>query len=130
MIHTSGIPERDYRVYTYVFPLYTDSISASKGAIVVNLKANFFSDMILAVSQRGNYTDGPILVCNTQGQVISTQESEIFLSDCSQQEYFQKAMASKNPSGSEIVSHLGEPYAMTYSRIENSDWIFIGLTPY
>lgn len=49
MIHTNGIPERDY-LCTYVFHLYTDSISVSKGAIIVNIKASFLSDMILAVS--------------------------------------------------------------------------------
>lgn len=129
-IHTDGIPERDYQVYTYIFPLYTDSISASKGAIIVNLKASFLADMILAVSQRGNYTEGPILVCDTQGRVISTQGPESFLSDCSQQEYFQLASSSETPSGSEIISLSGEQYAVTYSRMADSDWIFIGLTPY
>lgn len=130
MIHTDGIPAREYQVYSYIFPFYTDSISASKGAIIVNLKASFLSDMILAVSQRGNYTDGPILVCNTKGQIISTQGPEPFLTDCSQEEFFQKAFNSETYSGSETISFSDTRYAMTYSRTKDQNWIFIGLTPY
>lgn len=130
VIHTEGVPSRDFEVFTYVFPYYSSSITASEGAIVVNLRASFLSDMILSVSERGNYTEGPILVCGEDGRVVCGQAAGGFLADCTDEEFYQIASDSRVLSGSQDVTMGGERYAMTYSKTDKDGWIFIGLSPY
>lgn len=130
VIRTNGVPEQSYEVFSYVFPFYSNAISASEGAIVVNLRASFLSDMILSVSERGNYTEGAVLVCDEKGRVVCGQAEEGFLADVTGEEFYRIADASRELSGSAMVTRDGERFAMTFTRPDADGWIFIGLSPY
>lgn len=119
----SAAPE----VYSYVYPYRTGG--GLQGVIIINFKTSLLSEMILALSERGNRYSEDLFAVDTQGNTVIASLENSPVTEQDRQAIVDRCLASSAGSDAfEMPLSDGQEHLVTFSRSEEGDWTFISLS--
>lgn len=97
------------------------------GMIVIDVKMSVVQDLTTGINLDDQQQ---IHFISHDGRVITNGTDQTENSKITQQDFYQKLVASEEETGSEIVTFEGIEYLMTYNKIASTGNVLIGLVPY
>lgn len=114
-------------VYSYVYPYRTGG--GLQGVIIINFKTSLLSEMILALSERGNRYSEDLFAVDTQGNTVIASLENSPVTEQDRQAIVERCLASSAASDAfEMPLSDGQEHLVTFSRSEEGDWTFISLS--
>ncbi|CAN7762229.1 AraC family transcriptional regulator [Paenibacillus sp. LjRoot153] len=106
-------------------PVYSGQ---TKSAIVLDLKETYIQNTMSSISSSSN--DTSTFVMDSKGTVISHSDSEQFMKNFSENNYFQHILSDEGSQGSFVQSLDHHKFLTTYVKSETLDWVFVSVRPY
>jgi AraC-like DNA-binding protein len=120
-VHVPGFSE-EQRVLTFVLLPGYYALMPAQGALLINVDAEYIQSLI------GGYKNDAadeLFVVNAQGQVLTHSQSELFLTDLSQDANIQHILETDQPSGYFMD---GERQLVTFVKSADMDWMFVSIS--
>ncbi|WP_413371894.1 helix-turn-helix domain-containing protein [Paenibacillus taichungensis] len=112
------------------FLLYPDYsfLSSANPLISINVEEQSILTTIRKIARADSMSN--VFVMNSQGQVLSHTDSELFLKDLSQEEYVQRILSEGKSEHSFTTAILKKKHLVTYVKSAEMDWYFVSVAPY
>ncbi|MFC4778800.1 helix-turn-helix domain-containing protein [Paenibacillus sp. GCM10023252] len=117
-------------VYSYAAYDIVDDDHTIQGAVVVNVKSSYLSELISSLSNKTNTNTGSTLLINQQGTVVGGSDSELFNEDLSKESYVRKVLGSSTAEGHFLAELDGSRKLVTYVSSDLTGWKFIHTMDY
>ncbi|GBG08957.1 AraC family transcriptional regulator [Paenibacillus agaridevorans] len=117
------------QVFTYIFYEFRSSDGGVDGAVILNVKSEYLSNMTDRLKQRSSQNQSEAIVLNTEGELIASSSGNEHKGD-------EKARRSiLDAIGEADMGHLkldldGEDYLIIFSRSQPTNWYYVMLQPY
>jgi len=118
--------KNDYSL-TYIRLVPNLSTMEIMGMIIIDVKMSVVKDLTTGINLDKNQQ---IHFISQDGRVITNGTDQTENSKITQQDFYKKLVASKEETGSDIVTYEGVKYLMTYYKVGSTGNILIGLIPY
>lgn len=122
---------RKLPAYTYIMPEYADKGMKLKGAVVVNIKADWIFSSLAAYSKKESSDGTQMMIIDSAGVVIGHTDDSMFLADLSGEPHIRTILSSLDKPSGYFTSYVADsPYIITYSAYDSPRWIMVSITPY
>lgn len=115
------------QVYSYVMPYRTGG--GLQGIIIINFKTSLLSEMILALSEKGNRYSEQLFAIDQQGNIVGGTQSSVPIAEEDRIAVAERCLTSEKSTDA-FVMRLSDDkeHLITFTRSAAGDWIFVGLS--
>jgi two-component system response regulator YesN len=113
-------------VLTYVIPEYFPGSKRLKNALILNVR----TDNYLGSLTFDKNNNQPIFFIKADGTVQAHEDSSVFLTNVSHEEYMGRILASSEESNHFIDQVNGQSSIVTYVKSQSLDWKLVSIIPY
>ncbi len=114
------------RLLTFVLQPGFNSYLPKKGAIVINVNADYMRQLIGGLQ---NKSSRYLIAMNTEGVVLSHSNEAHFLENFGKQEYVKRILEEKADSGSFSAAVDGQKSLVSFVKSEELHWYFVSVSP-
>ncbi len=114
------------RLLTFVLQPGFNSYLPKKGAIVINVNADYMRQLIGGLQ---NKSSRYLIAMNTEGVILSHSNEAYFLENFSDQDYVKRILQENADSGSFSVRVDGQKSLVSFVKSEELHWYFVSVSP-
>jgi len=114
------------RLLTFVLQPGFNSYLPKKGAIVINVNADYMQQLIGGLQNKSSQY---LIAMSEEGVVLSHSKGEHFLEDFRQESYIQRILHENAGSGSFSAAVDGQKSLVSYVKSEQLHWVFVSVSP-
>ena len=114
------------RLLTFVLKPGFNSYLPKKGAIVINVNADYMRQLIGGLQNKSSRN---LIAMNTEGVVLSHSNEAYFLEDFSDQDYVKRILRENADSGSFSAAVDGQKSLVSFVKSDELQWYFVSVSP-
>ena len=117
-------------VYTYIIYDTPDVNKGVKGAVIVNIKSDYLTELIASMNSKTVLKDSQTFIINQQGHVVNANNQGLFLHNWSNETYVRKILTSGMNKGYFLDRVNGKPMMINYVSSDVLGWKFVSMVSY
>lgn len=114
-------------VFTFMFTDNSKQRKPLQNAIIINISQEYLQKIIKSMNTN---TDNDVFLIDNHGKMASKSKLDDVLTDVSSRTYIKQILSSPEASGYFIENVNGSKSVITYVSPENTDLVFVQVTPY